>query len=227
MNTLKAMAASALDSLSHSFNLLWSTISPILLPLVFTLVFLGVGLIVANAISDKVGFVVKKTKIDALLDKILAPVLKITGTKINSAVVIGSSIKWFLVALVLIAGLDLADLHGVIAFLKQGANYLPNVFISALILIAGSLLANLAATIVGFVSKNGFPIAAKVAVNTLAFIAALTQLVTPIIGSLSQFVGNLNLSKLQGDVLVIGILVIALVASKNAITKTVESLYKN
>src|SRR3989338_3884245 len=112
MNILKAMVTSASDSLSHSFNLLWSTVSPILLPLIFTLIFLGVGLIVANLISDKVGAIVKKTKIDALLDKILAPVLKITGTKINSGIVIGSSIKWFLVALVLIAGLDLADLHG-------------------------------------------------------------------------------------------------------------------
>lgn len=227
MNILKSLVASASDSLSHSFNLLWSTVSPILLPLFFTLVFLGVGLLVANVISDKVGAIVKKTKIDALLDKILAPVLKLTGTKISTGSVIASSIKWFLIAVVVIAGLDLADLDGVIAFLKQGANYLPNVFISALILIAGSLLANLAATIVGFVSRNGFPTAAKVAVNTLAFIAALSQLVTPIIGSLSQFIGQLSLSKLQGDVLFIGILVIALVASRSAITKTVESLYKS
>lgn len=227
MNILNTMTSNAWDSLSTSFNLLWSKISPILLPLILVLIFLGIGLWVAGFVGDKVGAIIKKSKIDSLLDRVLEPALKITGTKINPTGVIAGGIKWFLIALVLIAALDLADLHGVIGFVNNIIGYLPNVFVAALILIAGSMLANLAGTIVGFVSKSSFPTTAKGAVNALAFIAAFSQLVTPIIGSLSNFVGGLSLSNLQADVLFIGIIVLALLASKGAVTRTVENLYKN
>ena len=99
-------------------------------------------------------------------------------------------------------------------------------FIAALIIIAGSMLSKLAATVAGFVSNNGFPNTAKVAVNALAMIAALSQLVTPIVGSLNHFIGGLNLSKLQADVLFIGIILLVLLASKNTVMKTVEGFYK-
>lgn len=227
MNILNTMTSNAWDSLGNSFNLLWSKISPILLPLAFVLIFLGIGLWVAGFVGDKVGAIVKKSKIDNLLDRILEPALKITGTKINPTAVIAGSIKWFLIALVLIAALDLADLHGVISFVNQIIGYLPNVFVAALILIAGSMLANLAGTIVGFVSHSGFPTTAKGAVNALALIAAFSQLVTPIVGSFSNFVSGLSLSNLQADVLVIGIIVLALLASKGVVTRTVENFYKH
>lgn len=226
MNILKAITTNAWDSLSHSFNLLWSTLSPILLPLAYILIFLFVGLVLTGFIGDKVGNLVKQSKLDTLVDNILAPVLKITGTKINSCGVIVGTIRWFLVAMVLIAALDLADLDSVVNFLMQIIHYLPNVFVAALIIIAGSMLANLAATVAGFVSNNGFPTTARVAVNALALIAALSQVVTPIVGSISHFIGQLALSKLQADVLFIGIIILALLASKGVVTKTVESLYK-
>ena len=226
MNILKAVTTDAVGSLHHSFDLLWSKISPILLPLVFIVIFLSIGLWVVNFISDKFGSIIKKTRIDSVLDKMIAPVLKLTGTKINPTSAIVGSVKWFLIAIVLIATFDLADLRSVINFFNQVLAYMPNVFIAALILIVGSMLANLAAAIVGTISKGNFTATAKVAVNVLAFIAALSQLVTPIIGSLSNFVSHLGLSKMQSDVLFVGILVLALLASKNTVTKTVENLYK-
>jgi len=223
MNVLNTIMNSTLDSLSHSFNLLWSKVSPILLPLLLVLVFSGIGLWLAGFISDKIGALIKKIRVDSLLDKVLAPTLKITGTKINASSVIINSVRWFLVALILIAALDLANLDNVTDFISQIISYLPNVLVAALILIAGSMLGNLAHTIAGFVSKNGFSTTAKVAVNALAFIAAIGQLVTPIVGSLNQAIGQLSLSKMQADVLVIGLIVLALFASKNAIAKTVEN----
>ncbi len=227
MNILNAITTNAWGGLSNSFNLLWSKISPILLPLIFILAFLAVGLWIAGFISEKIGIIVKKGKIDTVLDRIAAPAAKLAGTKISSYSIVTGSVKWFLIALVLIAALDIADLNEVIDFFNQALGYLPNIFIAALILIVGSMLGNLAATVVGLVSRNNFDTTAKVAVNTLAFIAALTQLATPLVSALSQFVGQLNLSKLQGDVLFIGILVLALLASKNAVRKTVENLYKS
>lgn len=227
MKILNALTTNAWDSLSSSFNFLWSKLSPVLLPLVLILVFLAIGLYLAGFLSDKLGALVKKSKIDSLLDKVLAPVSKFTGIKLNSLGIISGLIKWFLIALVLIAALDLANLHSVISFIGQIIGFIPNVFVAALIIIAGSMFADLAAYLVSLVTKNGFSGTARVAVNALALIAALSQIVTPIISSLSQFIGHLSLSKLQADVLFIGIIVLAVYASKGAVTKIVENLYKS
>lgn len=226
MNILKGISTNAVDSISHSFNLLWAIMSPMLLPLVCVLVFLALGLWIAEFLSDKLGSLVKKSNVDNFIDKVLAPVLEITGTKINTANVINGTIKWFLVGMVLIAALEIADLDGVILFCKQIVHYLPAVFSAALIILAGSMLANLAATIVGFVSKGNFPTTVRVAVNALALITALSLVVTPIVGALSKFIGQLTLSRMQSDVLFIGLIILALLASKNAVTKTVENWYK-
>lgn len=226
MKFVNEILTSGWGSLHASFNLLWSKISPILLPLVLIVLFLSIGLLIVNFISDKFGAIVKKVKLDNALDRVIAPVLKFTGTKLNLSSIVVESVRWFLIGTVLIAGLKLANLGSVIDFFNQALAYLPNIFASALILIVGSLIANLAAFIVGTVSKGNFATTSKVAVNALALIAALSQLITPLIGSLSQFIGHLSLSKIQADVLFIGILVLALLASKNIVTKTVESLYK-
>ena len=116
----------------------------------------------------------------------------------------------------------------VIDFLKQAVSYVPHLFIAALIIVAGTLIANLAAYLVGLVVKNGnMATIARVAVNVLAFIAALNQFATPLVSSFSQFIGHLNLSRLQSDVLFVGIIVLVLLGSKNFITKTVENILKS
>lgn len=226
MNILKGISTNAWDSLSHSFNMLWSILSPILLPLVFVLVFLAIGLWIAEFLGDKLGTLVKKSNVDSFIDKVLAPVLEITETKINTANVINGTIKWFLIGMVLIAGLEMADLDGVLSFFSLVVHYLPSIFSAALIILAGSMLANLAGTVVGFVSSGNFPTTARVAVNALALITALSLVITPIVGSLSKFIGNLALSRMQSDVLFVGLIILALLASKNVVTKTVENLYK-
>lgn len=230
MSALNGILIHAWSSLQASFNLLWSKLSPVLLPLLLILIFLAIGLWVAGFIGDKLVSVIKKSKVDTLLDKILAPTLKLTGTKINASSVITGTVKWFLIALIVIAALDMADMSRVIDFFNQVVAYLPNVFVAALIIIVGSLLANLAGTIVKFVAGDGnsnLVGTAKVAVSVLAFIAALSQLVTPIAASFNQFIGQLGISRLQTDVLVIGVIALVLLGSKNALIKTVEHFYKS
>ena len=228
MDMLKEALSDAWGSLHASFDLLWSKLSPILFPIVLIVIFLGVGLWVAGFISDKVGALIKKSKIDSLVDKVIHPISKLSGTKVSASGVISGTVKWFLIATVLIAALDLASLHSVIDFFNNTVKFLPNVLAAALIVIVGSMLGSLAAYIVDAVSKGEGNIAniAQAAVNTLAFIAALSLLVTPVMASFSQFTAGLNLSSLQADVFVIGVLLLILLASKNAITKTIEGLLK-
>jgi len=227
MNILKGITTDAWDSLQVSFNLLWSKLAPLLLPIIFVLIFLALGLLIAGFLSDKIGDLVKKSKIDSVLDRIVDPVLSITGTKVNPTGIIVGTVKWFLVATVLLAALDLADLDGVTNFVYGLIPYLKSVFVAALILVAGSLVANLAAFIAGLATKGNFPTTVRVAVNALAFIAAIGLVISPIVAALSGFIGHLALSRLQSDVLYIGILVLALLASKNAVTKVVENLFKS
>ena len=228
MNILKGILTHAWGCLNASFGIVWSKLSHLLLPLVLILVFLAVGLWVAEFIGDQIEKLVKKSKVDEMLDRILGPTLKFTGTRVNSSSLISGSIRWFLMAIVLIAALDLAGMTKVIDFVKQAVAYVPNLFIAALIIAVGALIANLAAYVVSLVVKNGsMTTIARVAINTLAFIAALNQFAVPLANSFSQFIGHLNLSRLQGDVLFVGIIVLVLLGSKSFITKTVENILKS
>ena len=230
MNTLKAISNEALSSLHASFDLLWSKVSHLFPSILFVLAVLSIGLIVADFLSDKISLLIKKSRLDILLDKVIAPTSKLTGVKINVSAIIGATVKWFLTATVALAALDLADLHEVVNFFNQAIGYLPNIFIAALIVIVGSLIANLAVAIIKLISKsekNGLTTTAKLAVNSLALIAAMGSLATPLIGSLNQLVGHLGLSHLPGDVLFLGILILILFTSKNAVSKTVAGLYKS
>lgn len=228
MKLLKGILADAWSSLDSSFELLWRTVSPILLDIVVALLVLAIGLTLAGFIGDKFGVLLKKVKIGDLLDRIIFnPLSKHTGIKISASHLIGEVVKWFLIATVLIAGLDLANLTKVIDFFKQILAYLPSIITAVLIVTVGSILANFTGNVVKLITKkDNLTTTSKVAVNILAFIAALGQLVTPIVASLSGFIGALSLSKLQSDILFIGVLVIVLLASRSTVTKAVESLYK-
>ncbi len=230
MSAFNGILTHAWTSLHASLGLLWSKVSPVLLPLLLILIFLAVGLWIAGFVSEKLAAVIKKSKLDTLLDKILAPTLKLAGTKVSSSSIVSGAVKWFFIAAVVIAALDLADLPQVIGFFNQAIAYLPNIFAATLIIVVGSLLGNLAATVVKFIAGNGnshLVNTAKATVNVLAFIAALNQLVTPIVVSFNQFIGHLGLSHLQADVLFIGVVVLVLLGSKSALIKTVEGLLKH
>ena len=207
---------------------MWSIVAPVLPRLALVLAVLIIGLWVAGFISDNLEKIIKKTKAGDLLDKIIfSHITKLTGSKINTSSIVGTAIKWFLVAVVLLSALDLAHLSKVINFFNYAVGYFPNILFAVLIVLAGTLLANLAASLIRFVTKkDNLTAIAKVTINILAFISALSQLVPPIIASLSQLIGQLNLSHLQADVLFIGVLVLVLLASKNTVTKAVENLYK-
>ncbi|MBI1857896.1 MAG: hypothetical protein HYR97_02100 [Candidatus Melainabacteria bacterium] len=229
MSTLIDIAGNALDSLYAGFKLLWSQIGPVLDDIALAVIVLALGLTVAGFISDKIGAVVKKIKVGDLLDKLIfAQVAKLTGVKIHATAVITVALRWFLIAIVLLAALDLAHMNVVINFFSDALAYVPNIIVAVLIVIMGSLLAHVAATLVSAVTKkDNLTRIAKIGVNALALIAALTHLATPVIASFGSFIGGLSLSKLQTDAVFIGVLVLVLLASKNAIIKTVENLHKD
>lgn len=216
------------NSVDHSFDFLWSKLAPILPKLALVVLVLIVGLWLAHFLSDFIASIIKKSKIGDLIDKhILVHVNKVIAHRASSVGLISGTIKWFLIANVLLAALDLAGLRHVIDFVNNTLGYFPNIIASVLIVLVGSLLSSFAGTVVSYVSKKDAHAAtARVAVSIFAFIAALGQLITPIVALLNKFVAQLSLSSLQANVLFIGVIVLALYASKDLVAKTVTNLYK-
>ena len=227
MNVLHGILPSVWNNLHAGFKLLWSVASPILLPLTEVVILLVVGLWVAGFIGDQIGVIVKKGKVDDLLDKIVfTNFSKLAGTKVNASGLIGESVHWFLTGIVLIAALNLGHMSSVVDFFKQALGYLPHVIAAVLIVIVGTLLADLVTYILKFVTKSkNWITTARLAVSIFALIAALSRLITPLAASINQFLGHLALSGSQSNALFIGVLVLILLASKNVVTKTIEDLY--
>ena len=227
MNVVHGILTSLWSNLQASFKLAWSVVSPHLLPLVTVIILLVIGLWVAGFIGDKISILVKKGKIDDGLDKVLfSHFSKLAGVKISASGLIGSAIHWFLTAIVLIAALNFVHLSSVVDFLKQALGYVPHAIVGALIIAVGTVVADFAAYVVKFVTKSeNWITTVRLTVNLFAVVAALGHLITPLAGSLTQFLGQLGLSASQGNALFIGVLVLILLASKNVVTKTVEKLY--
>ncbi len=227
MNALHGILTSVWNNLQASFNLVWSVVSPVLLPLVAVIILLVTGLWIAGFIGDKVAVLVKKAKIDDGLDKVLfSHFSKLVGVKINASDLIGSAVHWFLTAIILITALNFTHLSGVVDFLKQALGYIPNAIVAALIIAVGTVVADFAAYVVKFITKSeNWLTTVKLAINLFALIAALGHLITPLAGSINGFLGQLGLSTSQANALFIGVLVLVLLASKNVVTKTIEKLY--
>ena len=227
MNALHGILTGIWSNLQASFKLVWSVVSPHLLPLVSVIILLVAGLWIAGFIGEKIGIVIKKGKIDDGLDKVLfSHFSKLTGVKVNASDLIGEAVHWFLSAVVLIAALNFVHLSGVVDFLRQALGYVPHAMIAALIVAVGTVVADFAAYVVRFITKSeNWLTTVRLAVNLFALVAALGHLITPLIGSITHFLGQLSLTGTQGNALFIGVLVVVLLASKGAVTKAIEKLY--
>ncbi len=227
MNVLHGILTSVWSNLQASFKLLWSVVSPHLLPLVTVIILLVAGLWIAGFIGDKIGVIVKKGKVDEILDKIIfSHFSKLVGVKVSASGLIGEAVHWFLTATVLIAALKFVHLFSVVDFLKQALGYIPHAVVGALIIAVGTVVADFAVYIVKFATKSdSWLTTVRLAINLFAIVVALGHLITPLAGAISHFLGQLGLSGNHANALFIGVLVLILLASKNVVTKAVEKLY--
>jgi hypothetical protein len=102
-----------------------------------------IGWIVATTIGKLIMMGVDALKLDKTfkntgLDEALAR----AGTKLHIGKIFGELVKWFIVVVFLVASLNLLHLDQVTMFLQQVLAYLPQVIIAALILVAGTVLAD-------------------------------------------------------------------------------------
>jgi small-conductance mechanosensitive channel len=109
--------------------------------------------------------------------------LELAGTRMDAAAVLGAIAFWWLFLIFIEMAVNALGLTEVTAFINAILGYLPNVFVAILILIVGSLLANVVAGIVrgaagsaGLSTSGLLANVARWAILVFAFLAALTQL---------------------------------------------------
>ncbi len=102
-----------------------------------------IGWIVATTLGRLVMMAVDALKLDRSfkntgVDEALAR----AGTRLHIGKVFGELVKWFIIIVFLVASLNILHLDAVTVFLQQVLAYIPQVIIAALILVAGTILAD-------------------------------------------------------------------------------------
>lgn len=130
------------DAITASLQNVFDTVLSYLPNLLGALVVLIIGLLVAGGLGTLIEKLVQLTRVDDLVDKLgVNKTFKAFG-KIRVSAILGWLVKWFLIIVVLMAVSEILGLTQIIDFLKDVANYLPNVAIAIVIVLIGILAGN-------------------------------------------------------------------------------------
>lgn len=137
------------DIFSLSFTNLWLGVSvfipKLLVAIVIVLVGWGLGVLFGRVVSQ----IIKAIKIDEALRRAgVENFLNKGGLNLDSGKFLGGLVRWFIYLVFLVGALDVLKLTQVTEFLKQILNYLPQVIVAVLILIAAGLIADVMKKIV-------------------------------------------------------------------------------
>jgi len=131
------------DVLSMSFANLWLGVSGFIPNLIVAIVIVllgwGIGVLFGRVIAQ----IIKAIKIDEALRRAgVENFLNKGGINLNSGKFLGGLVRWFIILVFLVGALDVLKLSQVNLFLKDILNYLPQVVVAVLILIAAGLVAD-------------------------------------------------------------------------------------
>lgn len=129
--------------LSLSFTNLWigvvDFVPNLLVALVIVLLGWGIGTLLGRVISQ----IMKAIKIDEALRRAgVEDFLNKGGLNLNSGNFLGGLVRWFIILVFLVGAFDVLHLSQVTLFLKDILNYLPQVIVAVLILIAAGMVAD-------------------------------------------------------------------------------------
>lgn len=172
------------DVLSLSFKNLWlgviGFVPNLVVALVIVLIGWGIGVLFGRVVSQ----IIRAIKIDEALRRAgVESFLNKGGINLNSGNFLGGLVRWFVILVFLIAALDVLKLSQVTLFLKDILNYLPQVIVAVLILIAAGMVSDamkkivLSSAMSAEISSAGFlATATKWAIWIFAILVALSQL---------------------------------------------------
>ncbi len=129
------------DVFARSLQSVWYGVAGFIPHLVIALIIFAIGWVLAALIEKLIEAIFKSLKIDAALKSAgLEDVVKRAGHNLNSGLFVGAIVKWFVIVVFLIASFDVLGLTQVNNFLRDVVDYLPQVIVAVLILIAAAIV---------------------------------------------------------------------------------------
>jgi|SRR3989344_532397 len=131
------------EVLSLSFRNLWMGVIEFIPNLVIAIVIVLVGWGIGVLLGRVVHQIIKALKIDEALRRAgIEDFLNRGGLDLDSGAFLGGLVRWFVIVVFLIGAFDVLGLSQVTVFLRDILNYLPQVIVAVLILIAAGLVAD-------------------------------------------------------------------------------------
>ena len=124
---------------------LWYGFIAIFPKILLALVIFIIGWIIASTLASLVMAGIDALKLDRLFKNAgTEAALARAGVHLHIGKVFGELVKWFIIVVFLVASLNVLGLDQVTVFLQQVLAYIPQVIIAALILVAGTIVADFA-----------------------------------------------------------------------------------
>lgn len=170
--------------LANSLNNVTAQLVQLLPAVVLAVVVFVVGWFIASVVGQAVSQVVKALKVDHALKSLgVGEIVSMAGFDLDSGEFLGALIKLFIIAVALVASLDILGLSQVNDLLRQLiVGFLPNVIIVVILLLVAAVVADITKRVViGSAKASGVPSA-----NLLGKIASGLIWIVAILMSLSQ-----------------------------------------
>ena len=172
------------EVLSLSFKNLWLGVVGFVPNLVVAIIIVLLGWGIGSLFGRVVSQIIKAIKVDEALRKAgVEDFLNKGGLNLNSGNFLGALVRWFIMLVFLVGAFEVLHLSQVTVFLRDILDYLPQVIVAVLILIAAGLVADamkkivLSSAMAAEVSSAGFlATATKWIVWIFAILVALSQL---------------------------------------------------
>ena len=174
----------ASDIVRSSLLTLWGGVALFLPRFIAAIVVFLVGWLIAELLGKLAYHVVKILHVDNALGRVgFRQAWERSGFKLNTPMLFYELVKWFFVAVFLMAATNILGLGQVSEFLRTVVFYLPNVIVAMVILLIGILVAKFLEGLVkasvkaaGLMSANFLGALTKWAVFVFSLLIALAQL---------------------------------------------------
>ena len=168
------------STLTASFNSAFYSVVTFIPKFLAGTIILVIGIIIASIARQLVVSILKIFNLEALLKKYGVPTMK---DEFTWTAILAEIVRWFLIIVFLIPTAEVWGLPRIITVLSEFLNYIPNVFVAAVIAMVGFVLARLSHDVIlasakGVDNQTSATIAsvARWAINTFVILAVLSQL---------------------------------------------------
>ncbi len=211
------------DVLVSSFQNVWTSFSMFIPSFLGAVLIFVIGLILAAGLGSLVERVVRMLKVDKALEKVgLGEHVERAGLKLNTGIVLGRVVYWFVVIVFLLAVSDMLGFAALSSFLGAVLLYIPNVVVGVLIMLVTAVVAN-------FLKKTVKSSVMSAKLHSAGFLATLTWWAIVVFG-FATALGQIGLDVTILNTVITGIIVMFALAGgiafglggKDAAAKMIE-----